>query len=230
MVTWRSDPTVDLNYSEDFSIRSESLPNISPPSPVFTHPPPQLSPISQSVPAVGPHLLEENLALPSMQSIYDSPTSGRPIMAFLSNASLAAEVIGSLASSTAISPQQSLELSAQSRALVQALDSWVQRIGSSGPSPQDFYAARILKASVVIFSSRFLYRVLTRGEDSDLRALEAFLVHHADQDPATLAQHWDEVQTRVEELRGRLFRKRYYWVRYVLQNFTPIRLSDTHFY
>jgi hypothetical protein len=88
----------------------------------------------------------------------DSPpvtSSDGPIMAFLSNASLAADLIESRASSAGICPQQSLELSEQSRALVDALDSWVQRADSGGPSPQDFYASRELKGSVLICSIRF---------------------------------------------------------------------------
>jgi hypothetical protein len=83
--------------------------------------------------------------IPARDSAHDTPELNQPILAFLTNAILAAHVIESLASSVVIFSQQSLELSTKSCTLVETLNSWAQRTPTDGPSSQDFRAARELK-------------------------------------------------------------------------------------
>lgn len=76
--------------------------------------------------------------------------TSEPIVPFLANASLVADVIQSKASSAAIFPQQSLELASQARALVEALNAHTRgAIASWGtPTLEDFEAVRDLKEYV----------------------------------------------------------------------------------
>jgi hypothetical protein len=101
---------------------------------VFT----QQEPMSASMTAAEVYTSARNAA-------HDTPRLNYPILAFLTNASLSADVIESLTSSVVICAQQSLELSAKSCALVETLNDWAQRPATDGPSAQDFGAARDLK-------------------------------------------------------------------------------------
>lgn len=50
------------------------------------------------------------------------------------------------------------------------------------------------------------------GENSDLRAVEEFLIGIVKEDQVVLARRWNEVQQRVDALGSQLFRERYYHV------------------